>query len=49
LGYGGGWWSSSGAGSGVAWYHNLGYADAHANRSASNGHRLGVSVRCARD
>ena len=45
LGY---WWSSSVAGSGLAWNRILGYYDALASRNYYY-HRNGFSVRCARD
>ncbi|MBM3410522.1 MAG: hypothetical protein FJY18_02690, partial [Bacteroidetes bacterium] len=48
LGSNGIWWSSSDAGSGVAWIRDLIYDDAYANRFNFN-HRYGFSVRCARD
>ena len=42
------WWSSSDAGSGHAWYRFLTFSNAIVNRTF-NVHRLGFSVRCARD
>jgi uncharacterized protein (TIGR02145 family) len=48
LGYNGFWWSSSGAGSGSAWYRYLNFTNASAYRSIYV-HRIGFSVRCARD
>jgi uncharacterized protein (TIGR02145 family) len=48
LGFNGTWWSSSVTGSGVAWYRVLYSDNARANRG-TNVHRLGFSVRCARD
>lgn len=48
LGYVGLWWSSSVAGSGDAWYRELGYNGAIAYRDG-NDRRGGFSVRCARD
>ena len=48
LGYFGHWWSSSDAGSGIAWYRSLYSNDATALRRNVH-HRLGLSVRCARD
>ena len=48
LGNNGNWWSSSDAGSGYAWFRNLGYGYASAGRGYYN-HRFGFSVRCARD
>jgi len=48
LGVYGTWWSSSDAGSGDAWTRYLNYDSATAYRYY-NLHRLGFSVRCARD
>jgi uncharacterized protein (TIGR02145 family) len=48
LGYGGYWWSSSDAGSGGAWNRGLYYNLASAYRIKYD-HRIGFSVRCARD
>jgi len=48
LGEYGAWWSSSDAGSGTAWNRALAYYSANAYRDYFN-HRLGFSVRCARD
>jgi uncharacterized protein (TIGR02145 family) len=48
LGRNGPWWSSSEAGSGSAWFRNLGSNAVFANRNF-NDHRGGFSVRCARD
>jgi len=48
LGSLGSWWSSSVAGSGSAWYRDLYFANANAFRDYDF-HRIGCSVRCARD
>ncbi len=48
LGNFGGWWSSSVAVSGSAWYRVLTYDYANADRNYVS-HRSGFSVRCARD
>jgi uncharacterized protein (TIGR02145 family) len=48
LGTFGAWWSSSDAGSGIAWLRFLYFNYADAGRSLDV-HRFGFSVRCARD
>jgi uncharacterized protein (TIGR02145 family) len=48
LGNFGFWWSSSDAGSGNAWFRKLYYTNAYAYRT-NYFHRIGFSVRCARD
>ncbi|MFM9053055.1 MAG: FISUMP domain-containing protein, partial [Bacteroidota bacterium] len=48
LGSYGNWWSSSGAGSGVAWDRRLGHDGAGAFRGIFI-NRVGISVRCAKD
>jgi uncharacterized protein (TIGR02145 family) len=48
VGYNGYWWSSSGAGSGSAWFRTLFYYYANVYRDDFD-QRAGFSVRCARD
>jgi len=48
VGFYGDWWSSSDAGSGLAWSRYLSYDFANVNRS-NDDLRYGFWVRCARD
>jgi uncharacterized protein (TIGR02145 family) len=48
IGYNGFWWSSTGEGTSIAWYRNMGYGSIDLNPFLINA-SCGLSVRCVRD